>query len=88
MIADHSMMHHDHPGMHHDHLSAAVATATTEDPAAILAPLFTGSSSDVLPVADVHAGHHAGHHGGSGTGMEHMMPMAVSISFHFDIFFY
>ncbi|XP_043065783.1 high affinity copper uptake protein 1 isoform X1 [Drosophila bipectinata] len=84
---DHSMMHHDHPGMHHDHLSAAVATATTEDPAAMLAPLFTGSASDVLPVADVHAGHHAGHHGGSGTGMEHMMPMAFHFGYNETILF-
>lgn len=79
-------MHHDHPGMHHDHMSAAVATATTEDPAAILAPLFTGTSDVLQAAADVHAGHHAGHHGGSGTGMEHMMPMAVSISLQFYSF--
>ncbi|KAH8314031.1 hypothetical protein KR067_013541 [Drosophila pandora] len=87
MITDHSMMHHDHPGMHHDHMSAAVATATTEDPAAILAPLFTGSSDVLQAAADVHAGHHAGHHGGSGTGMEHMMPMAFHFGYNETILF-
>ncbi|KAH8420046.1 hypothetical protein KR009_005243, partial [Drosophila setifemur] len=78
---DHSLMHHDHAGMHHD-MGGVVATATTEDPAAILAPLFTGLDAPT----DVHAGHHHGG-GGSGTGMEHMMPMAFHFGYNETILF-
>ncbi|XP_043657814.1 high affinity copper uptake protein 1 isoform X2 [Drosophila teissieri] len=68
---DHSM-HHDHAGMHHDHSGMAAATAS---------PSLPGSMIDLIPdTSDLQASHGAHNHGGgSGTGMEHMMPMA----FHF-----
>jgi len=69
-------MHHDHVGMHHDHSGIPAATAS---------PMDAASMFDLIPdTSDLqasHAGHAAhgahNHGGGSGTGMEHMMPMAV-----------
>ncbi|XP_037726306.1 high affinity copper uptake protein 1 isoform X2 [Drosophila subpulchrella] len=81
--------HHDHAGMHHDHsaMAAAVgATASSSD---------AGSMLDMVPdMNDIHAAHagHAGHAvhnhgGGSGTGMEHMMPMAFHFGYNETILF-
>ncbi|KQS30483.1 high affinity copper uptake protein 1 isoform X2 [Drosophila erecta] len=74
---DHSM-HHDHAGMHHDHSGMAAATASPLDPASMLD--LIPQTSDLQASHTGHVGHGAHNHGGgSGTGMEHMMPMA----FHF-----
>ncbi|XP_016948483.1 high affinity copper uptake protein 1 isoform X2 [Drosophila biarmipes] len=81
--------HHDHAAMHHDHsgmAASAGATASTSD---------AGSMLDMVPdISDVHAAHaghagHAGHNhgGGSGTGMEHMMPMAFHFGYNETILF-
>ncbi|XP_016972911.1 high affinity copper uptake protein 1 isoform X2 [Drosophila rhopaloa] len=79
---DHSMMHHDHAGMHHDHSGMGAATVTP-DPASMF---------DLIPdTNDLHAAHagHAVHNhgGGSGTGMEHMMPMAFHFGYDETILF-
>ncbi|KMZ08505.1 high affinity copper uptake protein 1 isoform X2 [Drosophila simulans] len=82
---DHSM-HHDHAGMHHDHSGLAAATAS---------PMDAGSMFDLIPdTSDLqasHAGHAAhgahNHGGGSGTGMEHMMPMAFHFGYNETILF-
>ncbi|XP_017054632.1 high affinity copper uptake protein 1 isoform X2 [Drosophila ficusphila] len=79
---DHSMMHHDHAGMHHDH-SGMGTTPSPSDPASLF---------DLVPeTSDLHAGHagHGGHNhgGGSGTGMEHMMPMAFHFGYDETILF-
>nr|XP_016937020.1 high affinity copper uptake protein 1 isoform X1 [Drosophila suzukii]XP_016937021.1 high affinity copper uptake protein 1 isoform X1 [Drosophila suzukii]XP_016937022.1 high affinity copper uptake protein 1 isoform X1 [Drosophila suzukii]XP_036676073.1 high affinity copper uptake protein 1 isoform X1 [Drosophila suzukii] len=81
--------HHDHAGMHHDHnamADAVGATASSSD---------AGSMFDMVPdMNDIHAAHtghagHAGHNhgGGSGTGMEHMMPMAFHFGYNETILF-
>ncbi|XP_052857265.1 high affinity copper uptake protein 1 isoform X2 [Drosophila gunungcola] len=80
---DHSMMHHDHAGMHHDLSGMDAATAAPVEPASMF---------DMIPdSSDLHAGHmgHAGHNhgGGSGTGMEHMMPMAFHFGYNETILF-
>ncbi|XP_017116330.1 high affinity copper uptake protein 1 isoform X2 [Drosophila elegans] len=80
---DHSMMHHDHAGMHHDLSGMGAATAAPVEPASMF---------DMIPdSSDLHAGHmgHAGHNhgGGSGTGMEHMMPMAFHFGYNETILF-
>ncbi|XP_032581542.1 high affinity copper uptake protein 1 isoform X2 [Drosophila sechellia] len=82
---DHSM-HHDHAGMHHDHSGIAAATAS---------PMDAASMFDLIPdTSDLqasHAGHAAhgahNHGGGSGTGMEHMMPMAFHFGYNETILF-
>nr|AAM75086.1 RH42635p [Drosophila melanogaster] len=82
---DHSM-HHDHVGMHHDHSGIPAATAS---------PMDAASMFDLIPdTSDLqasHAGHAAhgahNHGGGSGTGMEHMMPMAFHFGYNETILF-
>nr|ACW83547.1 MIP12854p [Drosophila melanogaster] len=79
---DHSM-HHDHVGMHHDHSGIPAATAS---------PMDAASMFDLIPdTSDLQASHAAhgahNHGGGSGTGMEHMMPMAFHFGYNETILF-
>ncbi|XP_070074381.1 high affinity copper uptake protein 1 isoform X2 [Drosophila takahashii] len=85
-------MDHAH---HHDHMHHAAAMETTSpstalndmipDDSDLQAALAGGHGHDHM--SHEHMGHGMGHHGGSGTGMEHMMPMAFHFGYNETILF-